>query len=207
MPLPSRGRPLHFSLIARRSRFAILARCLARLFALLILVQQSAQAANRTWSNTGTDFNTAASWGGAAPGANDVAIFGNAMVTQPNLSASLTTTQLKFSTTASSGYDITSSNTSIKLTLTSIGTTTSSAISAANTSGTNTIDAPIILGAAAASTQTFTQTAGGTLVVNGIISSTNTLTLSLAGAGIIQFAGSNTYGGATTIASGTTVKI
>jgi len=177
-----------------------------RILAIWLLIQQPAHAANRTWSNTATDFNNGASWGGTAPGVNDVAIFSNAMVTQPNLSASLATTQLKFSTTASSGYDITSSNTSIKLTLTSTGTTTSSVIYAANTSGTNTIDAPIILGAAAASTETFTQAAGGTLVINGIISSTNTVTLSLTG-GIITLAGANTYSGGTALAASTTLRI
>src|SRR6266404_643196 len=177
-----------------------------RILAIWLLIQQPAHAANRTWSNTATDFNNGASWGGTAPGVNDVAIFSNAMVTQPNLSASLATTQLKFSTTASSGYDITSSNTSIKLTLTSTGTTTSSVIYAANTSGTNTIDAPIILGAAAASTETFTQAAGGTLVINGIISSTNTVTLSLTG-GIITLAGANTYSGGTALASATALRI
>src|SRR6266513_3325658 len=192
MLILSRGKPLRFSLVARRPRSPMLRRNLGRLLALLMLLEQSAQAANRTWGNTGTDFNLGASWGGNAPGINDVAVFSSAMVTQPNLSSSLTIQELNFSATTSSGYDLTSSNTGIKLTLTNTGTGATSAINAANTSGTNTIDAPIILGAAAASTQTFTQAAGGTLVVNGIISSTNTLTFSLAGAGMIQFAGANT---------------
>ena len=87
------------------------------------------------------------------------------------------------------------------------GTGAGGAINAANTSGTNTIDAPIILGAAAGQTQTFTQANGGTLVVNGIILSTNSVTLSLAGAGIITLAGANTYNGGTTLASGTTLRI
>ena len=170
------------------------------------LPERSAQAANRTWSNTGTDFNAGASWGGTAPGAADVAVFSSAAITQPNLSASLTIKELNFSATTSSGYDITSSSTSIKLTLTNTATGANSAINAANTSGTNTIDAPIILGAAAGQTQTFTQANGGTLVVNGIISSTNSVTLSLTG-GIITLAGANTYSGGTTLASGTTLRI
>src|SRR5438094_4026457 len=170
------------------------------------LPERSAHAANRTWSNTGTDFNAGASWGGTAPGAADVAVFSSAAITQPNLSASLTIKELNFSATTSSGYDITSSSTSIKLTLTNTGTGAGGAINAANTSGTNTIDAPIILGAAAGQTQTFTQANGGTLVVNGIISSTNSVTLSLTG-GIITLAGANTYSGGTTLASGTTLRI
>src|SRR5207237_7964876 len=135
--------------------------------------------------------NCARGRGGNAPGVSDVALFGSARVPQPNLSSPLTIHELTFPATTTSGYDRTSSNTGIKPTLTNTGTGATSAINAANTSGTNTIDAPIILGAAAASTQTFTQAGGGTLVVNGIISSTNELTLSLAGAGIIQFASAN----------------
>src|SRR5438552_14248873 len=178
------------------------------LFVLAVfLPEQSAQAGNKTWGNTGTDFNAGASWsGGTAPGSSDVAVFNSAKITQPNLSASLTIQELNFSATSSSGYDLTSTNTSIKLTLTNTGTGATSAINAANTSGTNTIDAPIILGAAASSTETFTQANGGTLVVNGIISSTNSVTLSLTG-GIITLAGANTYSGGTTLASGTTLRI
>jgi fibronectin-binding autotransporter adhesin len=184
---------------------AILPVCALHLLAVSLL-EQSAQAASRTWTNTGTDFNAGASWGGTAPGSSDIAVFSTAAIMQPNLSASLTIKELNFSTTLSSGYDLTSSSTSIKLTLTSTGTGTTGAISAANTSGTNTIDAPIILGAAAGSTETFTQANGGTLAINGVISNTNSVTLSLTG-GIFQLAGANTYSGGTTLASGTTLRI
>ncbi len=206
MPLLSPGRWLRFSLEAGRSRTSCLIGCLLGFLALTVF-DQRAQAANRTWSNTGTDFNTAGNWGGGLPGINDVAVFSTAASKQPNMSASLTIQELNFSTTSSSGYDLTSSTTSIKLTLTNTGTGGSSAINAANTSGTNTIDAPIVLGAAAGSTQTFTQASGGTLIVNGVISSTNSVTLSLAGAGIITLAGVNTYSGGTALASGTTLRI
>ena len=173
------------------------------LIASTLLLAPKARPANRNWQNTGTDWNTGTSWSGnQVPVAGDTATFQVAKVTNPNLSASDTISILNFSTAASAGYDITSSNTGIKLTLTSTGTTTSSAINAANTSGTNIIDVPIVLGAAAASTQTFTQASGGTLIVNGVISSTNTLTLSLAGGGNVQFSGANTYAGATTVSAG-----
>ncbi len=206
MLLLSRGRRLRFSLDARRSRSPILGRLLP-LFALLLLLQQSAQA-DKTWKNTATDWNTTSSWNpSGVPGTSDYAIFSSVMSTQPNLSASNTILGLYFSTTTASGYNITSSSTSIKLTLTSTGTGAgTSAIYAANTSGTNTIGAPIVLGAAGGSTETFTQAAGGTLVINGIISSTNSVTLSLTG-GIITLAGANTYSGGTNLASGTTLRI
>jgi hypothetical protein len=48
------------------------------------------------------------------------------------------------------------------------------------------------LGAAAAATQVFFQSAGGTLIVNGPISNTNAITLDLKGTGTIQLNGSNT---------------
>ena len=174
--------------------------------ALLISLPTLLSAANRTWSNTGTDFNTAGNWSGGVPGSGDVAVFSSAATKQPNLSASLTIQELNFSTTSSSGYDLTSSSTSIKLTLTNTGTGGTSAINAANTSGTNTIDAPIVLGASAGQTQTFTQASGGTLILNGIISSTNSVTLSLTG-GIITLAGANTYSGGTNLAGSTTLRI
>src|SRR2546430_10573616 len=98
MLLLSCGDGLRFSVAICRRRFAIA--CLLPLFALL---PQSAQAANRTWGNTGTNFNTGTSWsGGTAPGSNDVAVFNSAAITQPNLSGSLTIQELNFTTTSSS---------------------------------------------------------------------------------------------------------
>src|SRR6266852_2797833 len=94
--------------------FPFTVRVLALLTIAGSLLGPSAQAANRTWGNTGTDFNSNSSWGGQAPGSNDVAVFGSAAVTQPNLSASLTIQELNFSTSSSSGYDLASSSSSIK---------------------------------------------------------------------------------------------
>src|SRR2546430_17383145 len=197
MLLLSCGDGLRFSVAICRRRFAIA--CLLPLFALL---PQSAQAANRTWGNTGTNFNSGTSWsGGTAPGSSDTAVFSSAAITQPNVSGSLTIQELNFSTTSSSGYDLTSSNTGVKLTLTNTGTGATSAINAVNTSGTNTIDAPIILGAGAGLTQTFTQANGGTPIGNGIISRTNSVTLSLARAGNITPPGAKTHSGGTTLSS------
>ena len=168
---------------------------------LTALLGHCAYAANKIWNNTGTDFNSPGSWIGGVPGIGDAAVFDVVRVTNPNLSASLTIQQLNFSTAAASGYDLTSSNTSINLTLTNTGTGASSAIESAITSGTNTIDAPIVLGAISG-TQTFDQAAGGTLVVNGVVSSTSAIALNLTG-GTITLTGSNTYSGGTTVNSGT----
>jgi len=182
-----------------------IAACLA--LALLTL-SQPARATDRTWANTGTDFNTGASWGGTAPGAGDRAIFNAAEVTQPNLSSSLSIASLDFSVAAASGYDLTSSSTAVKLTLTSVVTGTSGAINSSANTGSNTIDAPIILGGAAASTQTFTQVGSGTLILNGVISSTNSITLSLSGAGTFNLNGANTYSGTTSwVTAGNTTVI
>ena len=184
--------------------FPSIARTLGFLILAVSLPEQSAHAGNKIWRNTGTNFNQGNLWNpNGVPGTGDVSVFDVAMVTQPKLSVSLTIQELNFSVAASSGYDLTSTNTGIKLTLTNTGTAAISAINAANTSGINTIDAPIVLGAPANSTQTFTQAIGGTLIVNGVISNTNNVTLSLAGGGIIQLGGANTYTGGTTLTAGT----
>lgn len=183
------------------------------------------------WKNTGgTDWNTGTNWtavtGSAPPVAGDVAWFKTAFASgQPNLSASTSIAGLYFGDKAggiaSSGYDITSSSTSVKLTLTGTATTTGGtetsngstpAIGADNTSGTNTIDAPIVLGAAAAATQTFFQAGGGTLVVNGSISSTNAiagLSLNQGGSGTATFtlSGANSYAGTTALSSNVLLNI
>src|SRR5437016_6415680 len=140
MLLLSRWRRLSLSFEASRPRIPISIGHLVRFLALLFVLQQSAYASDKTWKNSGTDFNNSTNWNpSGVPGSGDRAVFSSAMSVQPNLSASLTIQELYFSTTTASGYDITSSSTSIKLTLTNAGTGTTSAIDAENTSGTNTI--------------------------------------------------------------------
>jgi autotransporter-associated beta strand protein len=184
------------------------------LWALLLLAVLSvglfvAQAAVRTWNNAGTDFNTTGNWTGGLPGVADNATFALVATVQPNVSANISVLSVNFSTTASSGYNLTSSSAATKLTLLSTsGAGASAAMNAANTSGTNTIDAPIVLGAAGATTQTFSQSAaGGTLVLNGVISSTNSLTAnySVTGASTINITGTNTYTGASNLAGASVV--
>src|SRR5712692_8653803 len=77
----------------------------------------------KTWGNTGTDYNTTGNWTGGTPGAGDVGQFAAAVVTQPNLSASLSNAGLYFSGTGSSGYDVTSSSAAVKFTFTGTGAT------------------------------------------------------------------------------------
>lgn len=181
-------------------------------------VPDATLATDQTWKNSAgnTNFNDGASWiSGTPPGAGDRAIFattgGSAAINaQPNLTASVSIANLQFSQTTTSGYDLTSNSTSISLTLTSIATAGGTqAISASNTSGTNTIDAPIILGGGAGSTQTFSITSGGTFVINGVISESGAGTkISKTGGGTLTLFGNNSYTGGTSIAaSGGTIAI
>jgi fibronectin-binding autotransporter adhesin len=172
--------------------------------------------AARLWANTGTDFNTGASWtGGVAPGVGDVGQFAAVEATNPNLSSSISISGLYFSGTASSGYDVTSSSSAVTFTLTGRSTSGSggssdssaAAIRSEITSGTNTIDAPLIL-APSTGPSTFFLATGGTLVLNGPISDAGAgKALSLKN-GTFQINGLNTFSGGTSIdAASTTVVL
>jgi len=151
------------------------------------------------WKNTGTDFNNGANWtavSGTAPPA-------------PDLSADTSIAGLYFSSTASSGYTL-SATSPFVLTLTGSATDTTgtedsnasaAAIGANNTSGTNTISAPIILAPASGTTSTISQASGGTLVISGAISGSG-ITLSKIGAGTLTLSGANTYSGGTNVSAG-----
>jgi autotransporter-associated beta strand protein len=168
--------------------------------------------AQYTWKNTGTDFNTTGNWtpNSGPPAAGDVAAFNAAAVAQPNLSTSDTISGLYFTGTGTSGYDLTRSGITQTLTLNGFATTiaangeksdsTAVAIGAENTSGTNTIDVPIILAPSSGSTSTIFQAAGGTLVINGAIS--GTASIAKTGTGTLALTGANTYTGATTVSAG-----
>ncbi|MCX6875850.1 MAG: autotransporter-associated beta strand repeat-containing protein [Verrucomicrobia bacterium] len=93
------------------------------------------------------------------------------------------------------------------MTLTSVGTNTNdqsgAAIIASNTTGTNTISAPLVLGAAAGLTQTFRGVAGSTTVISGVISEANSgVELRYSDGGAWQLSGVNTYTGGTTVGVG-----
>jgi len=170
------------------------------------------------WKNTGTDWNTAGNWSAGIPtggtGNGNGAGFTTGAVTNPNLSSNATAGSLQFSTAASSGYTI-SANTGLSLTLDGGGTsaTTSNwSVYAQNTSGTNTISAPLVLSSAGS----LVQVAGGTLVLSGPLSgSLSTLTFSgtdAGGGGTFRITGTNnsiTNSGSnlTRITGGATVQI
>src|SRR5260370_3193358 len=131
MLLLSHGRPLRCHSSARGPKPTILSGNLLPLLALVLLLQPSVYATDRVWKNNSTTFNSSSSWNPSAiPGSSDVADFNATMVTQPNLSGSVTIQELFFSTTTASGYDLTSSNTGVKFTLTNTSTGTTSAIDA-----------------------------------------------------------------------------
>ena len=167
------------------------------------------QAADTTWNNTGINYNAGASWGGTAPGNGDAAVFAAVAATQPNVTADITNQQVRFSVAAASGYTL-SANMGAELTLTSTGTGatagTGSALVGANTSGINTITAPIILGAATGSTQTFRASgAGGTTIVSGDVSELNSgIKLRVEGSttGILRLSGNNSFSGGLLLNSG-----
>ena len=173
------------NLIQRKSAACLIAAAIA------LATIQPARANIIDWGNTGSDFNTGGDWvGGTAPGSADIARFSTAKVFDPNLSASLTIQGLTFTVDA---YTLTNSG-GAALTLTNTGsndTAQTSAILGANVTGTNTINAPIILGGTAGLTQSISQKAGGTLVINGTITNTNAITVRLAAAGTIDITADN----------------
>lgn len=189
----------------------------------------SSESGAGTWNNTGTDWNTAASWTGGLPtgGLGQSAVFSSAASTNPNVSSSYTVNGLSFSAAGASGYAISSSNPGVKLTLQSYGSTNVPGnwmISAQNTSGTNTISAPLVLnpwfGGPTRNIGIFNQSAGGTLEISGEISELGGATdLWLVGnttGGVFRITGTNNsytggtgngaYGG-TAIGRGATVQV
>jgi autotransporter-associated beta strand protein len=170
----------------------------------------SIRAATVTWDNDlsdgdDTNFNNGANWSGGSgvPGAADNATFNGAEIVNPNLTASATIQGITFPTATSSGYTI-AANPTFSLTLTNPGTASPNiAISALNTSGSNTISSNMILGGASATVANFSQAAGGTLVVSGNISSTNAISgITLSPGGTYTLSGTNSYSG-TTVLGGT----
>ena len=168
----------------------------------------SANAATRTWNPSGDgNFNNAANWSTTLPGTSDIAQFAAASVTGPNVTAPITIGSVNFTSTGT-GYDLTSTNSSDALTLMSTSTGAgNSAVAVQVASGNTQIDAPLIFGAAAASTQQISQVTGGTLILNGTISSTNSITLNYAGGGTITINGTNSNTGSSVQTANSTINV
>lgn len=171
----------------------------------------SAQAADKTWNNAGTDFNTSSNWtASGVPGSADRILFAGAPGTQPNLSISGTVSSIDFSAATSFGYDLTSTSGAV-LSLNSVGTGYNSAIyfATATAGGVNTIDAALNFNAAASATQTISMAYDTKLVLNGTLSSTNNINLAITGVNRSTLAlnGANTYTGTTTIGGNITVSL
>jgi autotransporter-associated beta strand protein len=162
----------------------------------------TALAVTPTWNNSGTDFNAAGDWSSpsSVPSTGDTAIFSGAASMNPNLSASDSIAELNFSTTSTSGYTLSASS-GHSLTLTG-----STAISFANTTGSNTITAPLVITANSAG---LSGAGGGTLVISGNISDTGTGALFLnTGSAVYTLSGTNSLsGGINLVNSGVSLNI
>ncbi len=157
-------------------------------FAMTLSAFRSVQAAQYEWVNTGTDMNATASWNrGAVPVAADVMYFNGSAMQNPNLSSSLTVTQLVFSGT---GYNL-SSSPGQALTVTNTGTATSNALQYYS-QGANTISGNLVLGGGAI--QSFNMVGAGHLTLSGTISGAQGLNL-IGEPGTITLSGNNTFSG------------
>ncbi len=192
-----------------------LAACPKLLFFLttnVLLAGGAAKAAELDWNNTGTDFNAKESYGAGttAPSASNVEFFKTAETMQPQVTASINTAGLNFSV---NGYDLTAVP-GATLTLNGYGTSATGATSSAGaaiyssiTTGTVTIDAPLLLAANnGTSNSTIYQTGnGGSLTINGKISgSTTAIAMTITGGGTITLNGANDFSTGL-ILSGTTL--
>lgn len=191
----------HFNHLFVKSTLALLA--------LLLLPLAPLHAVQYTWNNTGTDWNTPSSWnpssGSSFPNGADVVIFSTTAVTQPNISSSVSIQRLTLNAVAATGYILSSSG-GATLTLTATTDGTSSAINYTPSSTSSfTVNAPLILGAAASSTQTIhVPNTNGTVQVNSSISSTHAVTLQKTGNGRLVLASAdNSYSGGTRVSAGT----
>lgn len=164
--------------------------------ALAALTATPVWSATMTWNNNGTDYNTAGNWAGGLPGSGDTASFPVAVTNQPVISATITNQRVSFGGT---GWTISSADATKKLVLTGTGNSSGGAAIDENQANSPTISAPIVLGAAASSTQhVFLGNAGGPLTISGNISEANAgITLQLDGhyAYVMRFSGTNTFTG------------
>lgn len=163
---------------------------------LFVLTTAPLGAATMTWNNNGTDYNSASNWTGGLPGPADTASFPAAVTNQPVISATITNQRISFS---GSGWTVSSVDATQKLVLTGTGSGGGAAAMDGNQLASNTLSAPIVLGAAAGSTQHVYQgNNGATFTIAGSISeATGPVALQLDGnyGYPICLSGSNTFSG------------
>lgn len=175
----------------------------------------SAQAATKTWNNSGTDWNTSANWTGGSPGSSDIAQFNSTFSNQPSLSASTSVGGIW--ATTGLGQDVTIGGAS---TLTLAKTTVNSQANTVVYLDVNrdlTFTAPVAFGSGSIITNNSTGTISfgvgtsisGNDAVNGNNASgvvafnslTNSGTLTINTSGTVRFVGTNT--GGVTLSGGT----
>ena len=152
----------------------------------------SVRAASLNWINTGSDMNTGTSWNRlSVPATGDAVYFNGTGWINPNLSSSLSLSQLVFS---GSGYNI-STSPGQTITLTNTGTATSNALQYYS-AGANTISGNLVIGGGNATlvTDTFNIVGAGHLTISGTISGTQGLSLN-GEPGTITLSGNNTFSG------------
>ena len=182
---------------------------LATSAALLSLVSP-VRAVTRTWADLGTDFATAANWGGTAPANNitgDIGSFNSVLNFQPVLAANRSINGLAFTVNATGN-----------ITLSGAGAFTlgTGGINNVSTSGLKLINNNLTLGAAQTFTNNGALTIGGNVTNGGFLltlrgtGTAGSLTgnlggtggLTKTGAGSWLLSGTNTYTGATTVSVG-----
>ncbi|GHC01724.1 autotransporter-associated beta strand repeat-containing protein [Cerasicoccus arenae] len=181
--------------------------------ALHMATAPSLQAVNYTWNNSGTDWNSDASWNsssGTFPNSGgDLAIFSSSAANNPHINSSISISRMTANSSSASGYTLSSSNAGVSLTLGSNGTGISSAINYTPTVGIFTIDAPIIFGASGGTTQSVNVNSAsssvfGNVIINGAVTTPNAITLNKSGTGWLTLtSASNAWSGDIQVSDGT----
>lgn len=204
--------------VGRRGTFLRAGRTVFRGYGLVIsvgglLLTQGSKlsAATRTWADVGTDFATAANWGGTAPTNNitsDIGSFNSVLTNMPVLAANRSINGLAFTNLATGAITLSGAGTL---------TTGTGGINNASTSGLKTVSTSLVLGANQLFTNNGAMTIAGATLTNGGFLLTLTGTgdsgsvssnisgtggLTKTGTGTWVVSGNNSYSGATNVSAG-----